>query len=86
LEINKIIEKMSYYLNEAKFVEGKTVIILDEVQECDNAYGSLRFFYEDKRFDVVATGSLLGLKSMNFTPLGSVTYLNMHSLDFEEFL
>jgi predicted AAA+ superfamily ATPase len=46
----------------------------------------LRFFYEDKRFDVIATGSLLGLKNMSFTPVGSVTYLQMHSLDFEEFL
>lgn len=43
----------------------KTVFIFDEIQECNNARASLKPFVEDGRFDVIATGSLLGLTGYN---------------------
>lgn len=72
----------------AKFVEGDTLILLDEIQECPNAIASLKFWTEDGRYDVIGMGSSLG---MNYNsdisyPVGKVEYLNMYSLDFEEYL
>ncbi len=43
------------------FVSGQTVIILDEIQQCPHARTALKFFKMDGRFDVIATGSLLGV-------------------------
>ena len=69
-------------------VPGKTLILLDEIQECPNAAASLKFWTQDDRYDVIATGSALG---MNYTtsaswPVGYVEYMDMFALDFEEFL
>lgn len=44
------------------FVPGKTIIIFDEVQECANARASIKAFMLDGRYDVICTGSLLGIK------------------------
>ncbi|WP_309294935.1 MULTISPECIES: AAA family ATPase [Bacteroides] len=44
------------------FINGKTCIILDEIQECKEARTALKSFHIDGRFDVIATGSLLGVK------------------------
>ena len=46
----------------AKFVPGETCIILDEIQDCPEARTSLKFFKEDGRYDIIATGSLLGVQ------------------------
>jgi predicted AAA+ superfamily ATPase len=58
------------------------------VQSCPNARTALKFFTEDGRFDVIATGSLLGIryKEESSLPVGYVDRLEMHSLDFEEYL
>ena len=71
-----------------QIIPGSTLILLDEIQECTNAITALKFLAVDNRIDVIATGSLLGLqyKGNSSYPVGSVEYLDMHSLDFQEFL
>lgn len=91
LEIDNLIIMMSALLGpDAIFEAGKTVIILDEIQDCPEARTALKFFKEDGRFDVIGTGSLLGVKGYGkqpkSIPVGSETLIEMHPLDFEEFL
>ena len=74
--------------------EGKTLFIFDEIQDCPNARSSLKYFKEDGRFDVLCTGSLLGVKGYRTSGkspsrgigVGSEDVLNMYPMDFEEFL
>lgn len=91
LEIDNLIIMMSALLGPAAtFEAGETVIILDEIQDCPEARTALKFFKEDGRFDVIGTGSLLGVrgygKQPKSIPVGSETVMEMHPLDFEEFL
>lgn len=91
LEIDNLIMMMSALLGpNAVFKSGETVIILDEIQDCPEARTALKFFREDGRFDVIGTGSLLGVKGYGkqpkSIPVGSETVIEMHPLDFEEFL
>lgn len=66
----------------------ETLLFLDEVQECDEALASLKYFCQDGRgLDVIAAGSLLGVhvaRKGSF-PVGYVDMLTMHPMDFEEF-
>lgn len=73
------------------FVPYKTVIIFDEVQECANARASIKAFMLDGRYDIICTGSLLGIKGYNHkknrgVPTGFEHILYMKPMDFEEFL
>lgn len=91
LEPDYIIMMLSALMgNDASFVPNKTVLIFDEIQECPEARTSLKFFRMDNRFDVIGTGSLLGVegygKEPKSIPVGSETVLDMYPLDFEEFL
>ena len=91
LDIDTLIVMMSAVLEKSTmFVPHKTLIILDEIQECPEARTALKFFKEDGRFDVIATGSLLGVKGYGkqpkSIPVGYETLIEMHPLDFEEFL
>ena len=91
LEVNHLIMMMSALLGpEASFEAGKTIIILDELQECPDARTALKFFQMDGRFDVVGTGSLLGVKGYGrepkSIPVGYETVIDMYPMDFEEFL
>ena len=91
LEIDNLIIMMSALLGKnAIFEPGKTLIIFDEIQDCPEARTALKFFKEDGRFDVIGTGSLLGVKGYGkqpkSIPVGSETLIEMHPLDFEEFL
>lgn len=91
LEIDKIVIQLSALLGkEANFVPGETVIVMDEIQECPEARTALKFFRIDGRYDVIGTGSLLGVKGYGreprSIPVGSETVLDMYPLDFEEFL
>lgn len=65
-----------------------TLVFLDEIQDCDNAITSLKFFCTDApEYDVVAAGSLLGVhvaREGSF-PAGHVNMIDMHPMDFEEF-
>ncbi|MCD8205639.1 MAG: ATP-binding protein [Clostridia bacterium] len=73
-----------------KFVPGETILIFDEVQCCPDARTSLKSFKLDGRFDVICTGSLLGVtgygKKPRSIPVGYEEILEMKPMDFEEFL
>ena len=91
LAVDDLIMYMSAILGtQAVFVKGQTCIILDEIQECPNARTALKFFHTDGRFDVICTGSLLGIQGYReqivSVPVGYETQVEMHPLDFEEFL
>lgn len=91
LEVDNIIMMLSALLGgEAVFKAGETVLVLDEIQECPEARTALKFFRTDGRFDVIGTGSLLGVKGYGkeprSVPVGSETVIDMYPLDFEEFL
>jgi predicted AAA+ superfamily ATPase len=67
----------------------KTLIILDEIQECPNALGSLKYFNEEKNENhIITAGSLLGTYLANPTsyPVGKVNVLDIYPLTFEEYL
>ena len=91
LEIDYLTMMLSALLGpDAVFEKGKTVLVFDEIQECPEARTSLKFFKLDGRYDVIATGSLLGVKGYGgqpaSIPVGYETVLEMYPLDFEEFL
>ena len=91
LSIDRLITNISANKPGALFVPGKTVLIFDEIQECSAARASIKFFMEDGRFDVIATGSLLGIKGYNSKYSGGVSVgfehtVFMKAMDFEEFL
>lgn len=88
LNVDTIIMGMRFRYPAETIAPGKTLIFLDEIQECAEAVTALKFFSEDQRYDVIASGSLLGIdyKRPSSFPVGYVEFLKMHSLDFEEFL
>ena len=91
LEVDMIVMMLSALLgSEATFESGNTVLVLDEIQECPEARTALKFFRIDGRYDVIGTGSLLGVKGYGkepkSVPVGSETVIDMYPLDFEEFL
>ena len=98
LDVETIILNLSALIPGSRFVSGKTCIILDEIQECKEARTALKSFDMDGRFDIIATGSLLGVegygkrkdkdknKGEDSVPVGYETLVEMYPLDFEEFL
>ncbi|MCM1189584.1 MAG: ATP-binding protein [bacterium] len=91
LEVDNIVMLLSALLgSQAVFEPGQTVLILDEIQDCPDARTALKFFHKDGRYDVIGTGSLLGVKGYGkepkSIPVGSETVVDMYPLDFEEFL
>ncbi|MBQ0055877.1 MAG: ATP-binding protein [Synergistaceae bacterium] len=90
LSVDDIIMKMTAFLGSAAaFEAGNTVIVLDEIQECPEARTALKFFQLDGRFDVICTGSLLGISGYGqpkSVPVGYETIIDMRPMDFEEFL
>ncbi len=91
LIVDNIIRDLSAALPGNKFIPYKTVIIFDEIQECVNARSSIKPFMLDGRFDIICTGSLIGLRGYNKKrgkgiPTGFEFPLQMYSMDFEEYL
>ncbi|MHC1787836.1 MAG: ATP-binding protein [Christensenellales bacterium] len=88
LDIETLIKQISLRVPGAELLAGKTLIFLDEIQNCPRARTALKFLAIDGRFDVIASGSLLGInyKEVPSFPVGYVDHLEMHALDFEEFL
>lgn len=91
LDVDHITMLLSALLGgNAVFEAGETVLILDEIQECPDARTALKFFQLDGRYDVIGTGSLLGVrgygKEPKSVPVGYETVMEMNPLDFEEFL
>ena len=71
-----------------RFVEGETLIFFDELQEFPEIATALKFFEQDGRFDIICSGSLLGIhySRIESNSVGYKTDYDMFSLDFEEFL
>lgn len=98
LDVDTIILNLSALIQGSRFIDGDTCIILDEIQECREARTALKSFCADGRFDVIATGSLLGVRGygqsdkrkmqmgQDSVPVGYETVVVMFPLDFEEFL
>jgi len=83
-----ILERLALIRNKIILPE-KTLIILDEIQECPNALGSLKYFNEEaNEYHVITAGSLLGtyLARPASYPVGKVNLLNIYPLTFEEYL
>ena len=98
LEAKEIYKRISIYLPNINYVDNDTLIFIDEIQSCPRARTALKFLALDNRYDVIASGSLLGLhynklvemeKEEEFSisiPVGYEREIEMFSLDFEEFL
>ncbi len=92
----EIYKRITANIPAIKLIPGKTLIFLDEIQKCADARTALKFLAEDGRYDVIASGSLLGLsygqdddrevKEVESIPVGYEKSVMMYSLDFEEFL
>ena len=91
LVVNDIVRDLSAALPNSKFVPNETVIIFDELQECSNARSAIKPFMIDGRYDIIATGSLIGLRGYNKkkskgVPTGFEYTITMYPMDFEEYL
>ncbi len=96
LEADEILKRMTAILSDVRLVSGDTLIFLDEIQKCASARTALKFLAEDNRYDVIASGSLLGLhygadadpevEAVESIPVGYEQQLMMYSMDFEEYL
>ena len=83
-----VIKNISRINPGARFIKGKTLIFFDEIQEFPDIATSLKFFSLDGNYDVICSGSLLGIhyKEISSISVGYKTEIEMRSLDFEEFL
>ena len=95
LEPTEIYKRISLLVKNVKFIEGDTLIFIDEIQACSKARTALKFLAMDDKYDIIASGSLLGLHYNKLNqenaneisiPVGYEREVEMHSLDFEEFL
>lgn len=91
LEIDHLKTLISVNVLNTRFIDGDTVIIFDEIQECNNARSSLKNFCLDGRYDVICTESLLGINGYNREvgsgpSTGYEETLTMKAMDFEEYL
>ena len=88
LTVENMVMAMRFRYPDKEISPGKTLIFLDEIQECPEAITSLKYWAIDNSFDVVVSGSLLGIdyNRASSYPVGYVDYLSMYGLDFEEFL
>ncbi len=95
--VDDIVMNVTAMVPGSVFESGQTCLILDEIQECKAARTALKFFKMDGRYDVIATGSLLGVRGYGShgsgegqgkysIPVGYETLVDMYPLDFEEFL
>lgn len=83
-----VIKNISMIEPAFKFIPDETLIFFDEIQEFPEIATSLKFFNKDGRFDVICSGSLLGINynRIESNSVGNKTDYDMYSLDFEEFL
>ena len=96
LEIDNILVNISTLLPNVRIVPGDTCFVFDEIQDCPRARTSLKFFKIDGRFDVICTGSLLGVSGYRSqdteddrfapVPVGYEKIVDMYPMDFEEWL
>ena len=86
--VNDVIKNISRIDSEKRFIPGKTLILFDEIQDYPEIATSLKSFCMDKRFDVICSGSMLGInyKRIESNSVGYKSEYQMQSMDFEEFL
>lgn len=86
---SRLIKELSLYCD-SPIIAGKTLIIFDEIQECEEALNSLKYFCEDApEYHIIAAGSLLGVavrKKRMSVPVGKITPVKMYPISFREFL
>lgn len=97
LDVDTITLNLTIGLPNARLVPGETCLIFDEIQDCPAARSSLKYFKLDGRYDVISTGSLLGVngyrpddeqswETMASIPVGFEDVVIMYPMDFEEWL
>ena len=86
--VNDVVRNISRIDSEKRFIPGKTLILFDEIQDYPEIATSLKSFCMDKRFDVICSGSMLGVnyKRIESNSVGYKSEYQMQSMDFEEFL
>ena len=86
--VEDITKNLSALEPNLEFIPNNTLIFFDEIQEYIDATTSLKFFAIDKKYDVICSGSALGIKYKNISSVavGYKEDYEMYSLDFEEFL
>lgn len=87
-EVDTILKNISLRNPDFEFIPGETLIFFDELQDCINCATSLKSFRLDGRYDVICSGSLMGInyQEIESNSVGSKEDVEMFSLDFEEFL
>lgn len=97
LDVDAIIMRLTAAMPSAEIEEGETCFVFDEIQDCPRARGSLKYFHLDGRYEVMCTGSLLGVNGYKTKeeeeeekeasiPVGFEEIVNMYPMDFEEWL
>ena len=97
LEVDSIIMRITAAMPNAEIEPGKTCFVFDEIQDCPKARGSLKYFHQDGRYEVMCTGSLLGVNGYKnpeekkeeeeaSIPVGFEDIVDMYPMDFEEWL
>ena len=85
----RLVKELALYCDQP-IVAGKTLLIFDEIQECEEALNSLKYFCEDApEYHVIAAGSLLGVavkRRKMSVPVGKVRVMRMYPVSFKEFL
>ena len=87
-EVDKIVKNLSVIDPSLKIIPGETLFFFDELQDCPSCATALKFFNQDGRFDVICSGSMMGInyQQIESNSVGNKEDYEMHSLDFEEFL
>ena len=87
-DTDSVVKQISFLRPDVEFFPGNTLIFFDELQEYPDCATSLKFFKEDGRYDVICSGSMMGLNYSDITSnsVGYKSDVMMYSLDFEEFL
>lgn len=87
-EVDTIIKNISLRNPNLEFIPGNTLIFFDELQDCINCATSLKSFRQDGRYDVICSGSLMGINynEIESNSVGNKEDYEMYSMDFEEFL
>lgn len=87
-EVDTLLKNISLLDPSLRFVPGETLFFFDELQACPACATSLKFFKLDGRFDVIGSGSLMGInyQEIESNSVGYKEDYEMHSMDFEEFL
>jgi len=97
LEVDSIIMRLTAAMPNVEIEPGKTCFVFDEIQDCPRARGSLKYFHLDGRYEVMCTGSLLGVNGYKTKeeakeeeeasiPVGFEDIVSMYPMDFEEWL